>query len=126
MESILFWTQIDLVAIVFNETDELNELLSATKGINISKITDPNVTPYINNFPSNLNDILSRLKSINITDSASHTPTRERMKDVIKELSQNKIKVSYKDFLGFLLNDVNFKLEDSVELLNWQHKYFER
>lgn len=126
MESILFWTEIDLVAIIFNERDELNELLSATKGINISNTPDQNVIPYINNFPSNVNDILSRLKSINITDSASHTPTRERMKDVIKELSQNQIKIFYKDFLGFLLNDVNFKLEDSVELLNWQHKYFGR
>jgi hypothetical protein len=126
VQSLLFWTQIDLVAIVFNDSIDLNELLSASKAINISNTPDTNVIPYQNNFEQTTNDILDRLKSINITDVASHTPTRERMKSVIDELTKSNITVSYVDFLGFLVNDVNFKLEDSVELLNWKHNYFGR
>jgi|JI6StandDraft_1071083.scaffolds.fasta_scaffold146615_1 hypothetical protein len=126
IQSSLFWTQIDLVAIAFNDTSNLNELLSSSKAINISSTADPNVVPYQNNFPQNTKDILDRLKSINITDRASHKPTRERMKSVIDELDKNSITVSYVDFLGFLVNDVNFKLEDSVDLLNWKHNYFGR
>jgi hypothetical protein len=126
VQSLLFWTQIDLVAIVFNETPELNELLSASKGTNISTTPDPNVISYTNTFAQNVSDILDRMKGINITDIASHTPTRERMKSVIDELTKNHITVSYVDFLGFLVNDVNFKLEESVELLNWKHNYFGR
>lgn len=126
VQSLLFWTQIDLVAIVFNDSIDLNELLSASKAINISNTPDTNVIPYQNNFEQSTNDILDRLKSINITDVASHTPTRERMKSVIDELTKSNITVSYVDFLGFLVNDVNFKLEESVELLNWKHNYFGR
>lgn len=126
VQSLLFWTQIDLVAIVFNDSIDLNELLSASKAINISNTPDTNVIPYQNNFEQSTNDILDRLKSINITDVASHTPTRERMKSVIDELTKINITVSYVDFLGFLVNDVNFKLEESVELLNWKHNYFGR
>lgn len=126
VQSLLFWTQIDLVAIVFNDSIDLNELLSASKAINISKHQDTNVIPYQNNFEQSTNDILDRLKSINIADVASHTPTRERMKSVIDELTKSNITVSYVDFLGFLVNDVNFKLEESVELLNWKHNYFGR
>lgn len=126
IQSLLFWTQIDLVAIAFNDTPNLNELLSSSKAINISSTSDQNVIPYQNNFPQNTKDILDRLKSINITDNASHTPTRKRMEFVIDELVKNNITVSYVDFLGFLVNDVNYKLEDSVELLNWKHNYFGR
>lgn len=126
VQSLLFWTQIDLVAIVFNEDTNLNELLSASKAINISNTPDTNVVQYLNSFPQNTNDILDRLKSINVTSVASHTPTRDRMKSVIDELTQNHITVSYVDFLGFLVNDVNFKLDESVELLNWKHNYFGR
>lgn len=126
VQSLLSWTQIDLIAIAFNDTSNLNELFSSSKAINISNTPDQNVVPYQNNFPQNIIDILNKLKTINITDSASHTPTRERMKSVIDELTKNKITVSYVDFLGFLVNDVNFKLKDSVDLLNWKHNYFER
>jgi|SRR5690554_3439327 len=126
VQSLLFWTQIDLVAIVFNDSPDLNELLSASKATNISNTPDANVILYQNNFPKSTNDILDRLKSINITDIATHTPTKEAMKSVIEELTQNNIIVSYVDFLGFLVNDVNFKLEESVNLLNWKHNYFGR
>lgn len=126
IQSLLFSTQIDLVAIAFNDTLNLNELLSSSKAINISSTLDPNVIPYQNNFPQNTKNILDRLKSINTTDGASHTPTRERIKSVIDELVKNNISVSYVDFLGFLVNEVNYKLEDSVDLLNWKHNYFGR
>jgi hypothetical protein len=126
VQSLLFGTQIDLVAIVFNETPSLNELLSASKGTNISATPDPNVISYTNTFPQNVSDILGRMKGINVTDIAAHTPTRERMKSVIDELKKNHLTVSFVDFLGFLVNDVNYKLEESVELLNWKHGYFGR
>ena len=126
VQSLLFWTQIDLVAIVYNETPELNELISASKGTNISKTPDPNVISYSNNFAQNTNDILGRMKGINITSIASHIPTRKMMKSVIDELRRNHIAVSYVDFLGFLINDVNFKTEESVKLLEWKHNYFGR
>lgn len=126
VQSLLFWTTIDLVAVIYNETSELNEILSASKASNISSNLDPNVTAYTNTFVQNVNVILDRLKSINITDVATHVPTRERMKSVIDELNQNKLTVSYEDFLGFLVNDVNFKFDESVELLNWKRRYFGR
>ncbi len=126
IESALFYNQIDLVAVVFNETDELNEMLSATKAINISTAPDPNIIPYQNNFSAAENAILERLKSINIGDGPTHTPTQQRIDSVVAELQQGNILISYKDFLGYLVNDVNYKLEDSVQLLNRRHRYFGR
>lgn len=126
IQSSLFFTQIDLVAVVWNETPILNEFLSASKGTRFPNLVDPNVNPYTNTFMEPINDILRRLKGINITDPASHTPTREIMKSVIDELTKNRLVVSYVDFLGFLVNEVNFPLKESVELLNWKHRYFGR
>lgn len=126
LESILFHTKIELIAVLYNETDNMNELLSSTKAINISKNNDTNVTPYVNNFPNDIAEVLNKLKGINITNIASHTPTRERMKIVIDELKEKRLTVSYVDFLGFLVNDVNFPLKESVALLNWKHTYFGR
>lgn len=124
IQSALFLTQIELVAIVYNETPELNELLSASRAINISSTSDNNVIPYVNTLDARTNAILNRMKGINITSISSHTPTRERMKSVIDELKKNHISVSYSDFLGFLVNEVNFELKESVNLLNWKHNYF--
>ena len=126
VQSLLFLTQIDLVAVVFKETPKLNELLAASKAINLSATPDPNVICYRNVFPQNINDILLRLKGINNTRIASHIPDRMSMKSVIDDLKDNKLAISYVDFLGFLVNDVNYKLEESVELLNWKHRYFGR
>jgi hypothetical protein len=126
VQSSLFCTEIDLVAIIQFESSKLDELISASKGINISRTPDQNLICYTNSFEQNINDILSRLKGINITDVASHTPTRKLMKSVINELENNNIKVSYLDFLAFLINDVNFKLAESVKLLNCRHNYFEQ
>ena len=126
IQSALFLTQIDLVAIVYNETPELTELFSASRAINFSNTPDNTVIPYTNTLDARTNAILNRMKGINITSLASHTPTRERMKSVIGELKKNHISVSYFDFLGFLVNEVNFELKKSVNLLNWKHNYFGR
>jgi len=126
IQSSLFLTEIDLVAIVYNETPSLNELLSASKAVNFSKNSDSTVIPYVNNLDEGINVILDRMEGINITSPASHTQTRERMESVIDELNRNHISVSYADFLGFLVNKVNFKLKESVNLLNWKHNYFGR
>jgi hypothetical protein len=126
IQSSLSFTQIDLVAVVWNETQILNEFLSASKGTRFPNLADPNVNPYANTFTQPINDILRRLKSINITDPASHTPTRETMKNVIDELKRNRLIVSYVDFLGYLVNEVNFPLKESVELVNWKRRYFGR
>lgn len=127
IQSSLFFTQINLVAIVHFETDNLNELLSASKGIKLSSIeVDPNVNPYTNTFTQQINDILNRLKGINVTSIASNNHTREVMRNVIEELKRNRLAVSYVDFLGFLVNEINFPLKESVELLNWKRRYFGR
>ena len=52
--------------------------------------------------------------------------TREFMSNVKDELKRNHLEASYYDFLGFLVNEVNFPLKESVELLNWKQRYFVR
>ena len=127
VQSSLFFTEVDLVAVVFNETTILNELISASKGIRYPEgLTDTNVNPYTNTFTQQVNDILNRLKGINVTSFASNNFTRELMSNVIDELKRNHLEVSYVDFLGFLVNEVNFPLKESVELLNWKQRYFGR
>lgn len=127
IQSSLSFTQIDLVAIVFNENSKLNELLSASKAEIVPKsMIDQYVIPYTNTFTQPVNDVLNRLKGINVTSFASHTPTREVMKSVIDELKREQLVVSYVDFLGFLVNEVNFSINESVELLNWKRTYFGR
>ena len=42
------------------------------------------------------------------------------MIEVIDEPKRNHLELSYVDFLRFLFNEVNFPLEESVELLNWK------
>lgn len=124
IESEIFFSSGDLIGVVWNETDALNDMLSATLASNISAIADPNVIPFVNTFPINVNAILSRLVGINITDTASHSPTQERMKKVINELKKDKIVINYRDFLGYLINIVNFPLDESIKLLDWQYRYF--
>lgn len=127
IQSSLSFTEIDIVAIVFNDSPVLNELLSASKGIRFPQgLTDPNVNPYTNTFTQQINDILNRLKGINVTSIASNNHTREVMRNVIEELKRNRLIVPYVDFLGFLVNEVNFPLKESVELLNWKRRYFRR
>ena len=48
------------------------------------------------------------------------------MSNVKDELKRNHLEASYYDFLGFLVNEVNFPLKESVELLNWKQRYFVR
>lgn len=120
----IHWLGIDLIAVVFNEERQNNVFLSATKAENIRKVNDPNVIPYKNSFTPEVNEILDRLKGINLTEVASHNPTRERIDSVINELEKKKHVVSYTDFLGFLVNDVNYVIEESIELLGRKHKYF--
>jgi hypothetical protein len=127
IQSTLFFTQIDLIAIVFNDEPNLNELLSASKAKVVPEnLIDQNVVPYTNTFQQPVSDVLNRLKGINVTSGASHTPTRELMKSVIDELKRGRMVVSYVDFLGFLVNEVNFPLKESVDLLNWKRTYFGR
>jgi len=126
LESILFNTEIELVVVVYNENQPLNELLSSTNAQNISGSNDSNVTPYINTFSEQTNNILRRLLTINVTSFSSNTHTRETMKNVIDDLKDKKLVISYLDFLGFLVNEVNFPLQESVGLLHWKRSYFNR
>lgn len=126
LETTLFHTKTELVAVVHNESTLLNEVLSALKAENISESADSTVVPYQDNFPEETKSIMNRLGSINITSGASNQHTRSVMKIIIDELKSKKIIVSYTDFLGFLVNNINYPLQESISLLDWKHKYFNR
>jgi hypothetical protein len=126
VESALFRTTIDLIAVVDFPDSKINEMLSATKAINISNIPDPSVSSYTNIFNEETNEILNRLKGINTSNSSADSYTRDRMQDVVNKLKQKRIIISYPEFLGYLVNEVKFELEESIDLLNWKHRYFGR
>lgn len=125
IQSELSFSKTDLVAVVYNATPTLNEMLSASKAINISKVLDPHVIIYENPFDDNVNAILSSLRAINVTDGATEY-AKEAMKDVVKKLTEKRINISFLDFLGYLINDVNFPLEHSLDLLASKKRYFNR
>ena len=56
-------------------------------------------------------------KRINDTSFASNNFTWELMSNVKGELKRNHLEVSYFDFLGFLVNEVNFPLKESINYL---------
>jgi hypothetical protein len=126
LTSQLAFTSVDIVAVVFNEEQVLNEMLAATKSENIAGVLDPNITSYSDQLNDEQRQALQRMKDINVTSPNTHVPTRERMKSVIDELKQKQLQVSYSQFLGYLVNEVNFPVNESVDLLIWQHSYFGR
>ena len=126
IERYLSLYSIDLVAVLFSETIEMDELLCATKAQNISAVADPNVQAYQNNFSATENTILDRLKSISLTNGASHNLNRDRIDSVVAALEQSHFRIPYKEFLGYLVNDVGYNIQDSIELLERKHTYFGR
>jgi hypothetical protein len=126
IKTLLFGIDVDVVGIVQYDTDDLNELLSSLQATNISSTADPNVVPYSNTFSADENEIMKSLKTINISDAPSHVPTLETMKRVIDNLKASNFQVSYGSFLGYLLNDVKYSANDSIELMKRQNKFFNR
>jgi hypothetical protein len=126
VQSKLFYSGIDLIAVIQYETDGINEILSACKAENISTLIDPNVIPYVNNFSVDENDILRMLSTINVQNGGSDHVTRRTMQNVIDKLTEIKSTIPFSNFLGYLVNEVHLNLDDSLELLNWKKAYFRR
>ena len=122
----LSFTSIDIIAVVLNEEQSLNEMLGATKAEKYPAGPDPQVITYTDELDDEQRQVLQRMKSINVTSSNTHNPTREQMKSVIDELKQKRLQVSYEQFLGYLVNEVNFPVNEAVALLQWKHAYFSR
>lgn len=126
VQSKLFYSEIDLIAVLQYETDGINEILSACKAENISTSIDPNVMPYVNNFSVDENEILRMLSTINVQNGGSDHVTRRTMQNVIDKLTENKSTIPFSNFLGYLVNEVHLNLDDSLVLLNWKKSYFGR
>jgi hypothetical protein len=122
----LFYSEIDLIAVIQYENDDLNEILSACKAKNISEIIDPNVIPYGNNFTNQENEILGMLKTINTQNGGTDRVTRNTMQNVIDQLTLIKSNISFTNFLGYLVNEVGLNIDDSLVLLQWKKRYFGR
>ncbi len=122
----LHFTEIPLIAVVHNPTSEIDRYLSATQGANMLLEEDSSVTPFSeDSLPAEIKLILGKLISINVTKGASHLPTKDRMALVIKELISGKHEITLTQFLGYLVNVVGLPINESVELLNRHHKYFQ-
>ncbi len=126
LESALFRTNIDLVVVVQNESDQFNELLSVCKASYVSSILDNSVVPYLNQLSKDELAVISKIDGINTTSPWNHTHTQNQMKLVITELKTKNMLIDYQSFLGYLINHVGFPIGDSVALLNWKRKYFGR
>ena len=87
----LAFTTVDIIAIVFNEEQVINEMLSATKAESVNGLSDPNITSYSDQLDDEQRMILQRMKGINVTSPNSHVPTRERMKSVVDELKRKPV-----------------------------------
>jgi len=87
---------------------------------------DLTVTAYTNTFSKNVADIMNKLLAISKNESATHLLNRRRMDVVVEELTGGHHKVSYLQFLGFLINDVKYRLDYSISLLHRHRRYFGR
>jgi len=126
-QSLLWPKSIDLVAVLYYPTDQLNELMSAMTAIKYpEEPLDLTVTAYTNTFSKNVADIMNKLLAISKNESATHLLNRRRMDVVVEELTGGHHKVSYLQFLGFLINDVKYRLDYSISLLHRHRRYFGR
>ncbi len=114
----------DLIAVLFSEDNEINEQLSAANAENLSSVADPNVQNYVNNFPQAIKDILAIVNGINLSEVPSHNPTRDAMDRVFKNLKDGGHTVTHSQLLGYLVNEVHYNMDDSIELLKRGNKYF--
>lgn len=124
LQSVLGKTEIDLVAVVYQGGEGVDSILSSIKAENISDAADPTVVPYTNNLGVQENEILSRLKSMNTQNGPANRGNKVYIDNVMAELKNGGLTISYNDFLGFLVNEVGYSLDDSLELLERQKTYF--